>query len=107
MATKVRSTELAPLEEEVRILQAESKGHAPKLDLLLAVARALPKGIEVSELRIDRKGNVTIRGTTPSVEAVSKAVDALEDAEEFADPRFGRVEPAKSGKTFQINCTVR
>jgi cell division protein FtsL len=99
--------ELAPLEEEVRILQAESELLAPKIDLMLAIARALPPGMEVAELRIDRKGHVVIRGTTPSVEAVSKAVAALEAGGELADPRFQRVEPAKQGKTFQIECTVR
>jgi hypothetical protein len=98
---------LTPLEEEVRVLQSERELLTPKLDLLLAVARALPKRVEVSELRIDRKGHVAIHGTTPSVEAVSQAVAALGASEEFADPSIDRVEPTKRGMTFHIDCTVR
>ena len=99
--------ELAPLEDEVRVLQEEAACRTSQLDLLLAVAQALPEGVGVSELRSDRKGHVSIRGTAQSVEVVSKAVAALEADGRFSDTRFDRTEAAKQGKAFQIDFSVR
>ena len=95
------------LEEQVSILQRESDIQRPAIDVLLAVAEALPQGVIVGYLDIGARGNVSIRGSAPSVEVVAQAVSALVKTGKFAETRMGRAAQEKDKVLFHITCTVR
>ena len=95
------------LEEEVGILQRESEIQRPAVDVLLAVAEALPQGVLVGDLDIDSRGNVTLVGNAPSIEVASQAASALERTGKFADMRLGPYAQEKGKIVFRITCTVR
>ncbi len=99
--------DIAVLEEEVGILQLERDRHRSCLDVLLALAEALPKGVMVGDLSIDSKGNVTLTGKMPSPETASQAVAALSESDAFAAAQLQRWSTEEGGISFHITCTLR
>ena len=99
------------LEEEVEILRTESERQRPALDLLLALAEALPEGVTISELTIDSRDNVTIRGKAPSAEVALQAANALSTSRKFANAELKETKKGEKkeekGVMFRINCVVR
>jgi len=103
--------DLALLEDEVEILQYESRRQRPILDALLPITEALPRNIKVETLKIDSRGRVTITGKTKSVEEASgKAISAMRASGALANPRFlGATQGAKGEEefSFTITCELR
>jgi len=95
------------LQEEVAILKREKERSRSTLDIFLAVVEAVPKGVVVTDLNIDSKGNVTIVGRAPSIEVADRAVSALGASGTFAQPRLWRASREKEGLVFRITCVVR
>jgi len=96
------------LQEEVKILEAESARRRSMLDVLLALGEALPNGVQVSDLDVDSKGNVTIKGKAPSIEAASRAESALSASETFAKAKLWQIsQEEKGGRAFRITCVLR
>lgn len=93
------------LGEEVEILKVESVRRRRIIDLVLAIAEALPKGIVLSGLGIDAKGGVTMQGKAPSYEAVWQAKEALGGSAEFTDV-VGQASKEKQGFMFRMSCKV-
>ena len=81
-----------------------NEGRDPRA--LLALAEALPKGIVISDLTVDSKGNVTILGKAPSVEVASQAANALSNSEKFANAQLWRASKEKEGVIFRITCVA-
>jgi len=95
------------LEEEIDILRFESRQERPAIDLLLALAEALPGGIVISDLTIDSRGKITIQGKAPSVEVASRAAAALSESELFSDAELSRTSKEKKEVVFRIVCVAR
>jgi hypothetical protein len=92
--------------EEVAILRSESATLRPKLDLLAAITPAVPNGTVLTEVDIDPKGAVTLRGVAPSIEVVSGIAGSLNESGEFIDAEY-REGAQKNGKiAFRISATV-
>ena len=100
--------DLERLEEEVKLLQMESAEKRPMLDVFLALAEVMPKGVAIATLKIDSKGRTTISGKTPTVELVSdNAISAMEASPLFLNPEFLGTTREKEGLTFRMTCQLR
>jgi hypothetical protein len=100
--------DLEKLEDEVSVLEYESRRHRSMLDAVLPIAEALPPAIKVESLKIDAKGKVTIAGKTKSVEEASqKATSAMRASRALANPQFLGATKGKDDYTFQITCDLR
>jgi hypothetical protein len=99
--------DIEALEEEVKILRAESQRQRPAIDLLLALAQTMPDGILVGDLSIGSDGNVTIVGKAPSFEVASTTAEALSNSEQFADAKLQRASKENDDIMFRITCAVR
>ncbi len=113
-ATRIidETRELVPdferLKEEVQILESESQRQRSMLDVLLALAEALPKGIGLKSVKVDSKGKVDISGKTPSVEVASeKAIKAIEDSPMLTNPKWLGSTQEQGGISFTITCELR
>ncbi len=99
---------LEGLQEEVDILQYESKRQTSQLDVIRALAEALPSDVTVETFTVDSKGKVTIGGKAKSVELASDTVvAALEASNAFANPQFRGATREKEAFGFQITCELR
>jgi len=94
------------LEEEVQILEAEAEVHRSTLDVLRAVVEALPGGVTITNLEVDPDNRITLQGTTPSVEVLSKAASDLEATGMFDELALERVSSGQKGMEFKIRCVV-
>jgi hypothetical protein len=100
--------DLERLEDEVDILEYESRRQRAILDVLVPIAEALPGQIKVETLKIDGKGKVTITGKSKSAEDVSdKAISAMQTSRMLANPKFLGATKEKDGFAFQITCELR
>lgn len=100
--------DLERLEDEVDILEYESRRQRSILDVLVPIAEALPGQVKVETLKIDGKGKVTITGKSKSAEDVSdKAISAMQTSRMLANPKFLGATKEKDGFAFQITCELR
>lgn len=100
--------DLERLEDEVDILQYESRRQRSILDALVLIAEALPGQVKVETLKIDGKGKVTITGKTNSAEDASdKAISAMQASTMLANPKFLGATKEKDSYAFQITCELR
>jgi hypothetical protein len=99
---------LEKLQEEVEILRYEEKHPRAVLDVLKAMAEALPPEIKVQSIEVTPKGNVTLTGKTGTVEAASDtAMAALRDSKVFVNPQFHGATKEQDGFGFRITCDLR
>ena len=100
--------DLTSVEDEVDILQYESRRQRSILDALIPITEALPGGIKVEILKITAKGEVTIAGKTKSVEEASdKAISAMRASKLLANPSFRGATRGEKEFNFQITCELR
>jgi len=105
--TLPRLRNLEKLEEEIKILEKEARRSRSTLDLFLALAEVMPKGMSITTLRLDPDGRLHVTGKTPSYEtAVEKAITAMEASPMFTKPRFLGATKEKQGINFTITCQV-
>ncbi|MCC6697304.1 MAG: PilN domain-containing protein [Candidatus Hydrogenedentes bacterium] len=98
---------LEGLQEELQILQFEKKGNRSIVDVMAALADALPPEIQVESLSIDPKGKVTFFGKADSVDVASeKVIAALKASKAFVNPQFNGATREKEKFTFQITCEL-
>lgn len=104
---KPLSGALAQVQEEIDILQYESRRQWPAIDLLEALATSLPAEITVDTLTLSSDGKVSIKGKTKSVAAASEtAIAALESSGLFAKCTFLGATEDKDKFAFQIACEL-
>ncbi|MFO7958390.1 MAG: PilN domain-containing protein [Candidatus Brocadiia bacterium] len=94
------------LEEEVQILEAEARVYRSTPETLRAVVEALPNGVTLTDLDVGSDNRVTVQGTTPSVEALSKAASKLETTGMFDELELERVSSGQGGMSFTIRCVA-
>lgn len=104
---KPLSGALTRIQEETDILQYESRRQWPVIDMLEALATALPAEITVDTLTLSSDGKVSIKGKTKSVAAASEtAIAALEGSGLFAKCTFLGATEDKDKFAFQIACDL-
>jgi Tfp pilus assembly protein PilN len=107
---RVMNEELERLQSEIAILERETAQRRPMLDILAALAEALPNGVRVTSVSIDSGGRVNMSGTCQSVEDISeKIINALDASPYFAKPQFlGASKDKKGGQLiFRVNCDLK
>ena len=95
------------LQEEVEIMQKEQDAYRSTLDILRSVVEAFPEQVKITDIEMDSRNRVTIRGKAPSVEMVSKAEAALAGSDMFASAQFRQAARGQGGLTFQVDCELR
>lgn len=72
--------------------------------LLETVSRVLPRGMRVTDFRLDEQGRITIEGTAPSLASVAAFMRSLEAGGRFLDPRVVFPDPFETaGGAVVIN----
>ncbi|MBN2309841.1 MAG: PilN domain-containing protein [Candidatus Hydrogenedentes bacterium] len=96
------------LQEEVDVLQYESRRQRSILDVFMALADVFPKDIQVESVVIDSQGRVTISGRTKTVEATEEqAIAAMKESPVFVNPKFTGATKEKDNYKFGITCELR
>ena len=93
--------------ENAGVLQRYETERVKMLDILLEVTKALPEGILLTSLRIDKKGQIQFSGNCGSLSQAEQIAGNINKSPLFAKAQTERTAPGPKGLAFTIKCTLR